>query len=259
MGDGAAQLVLALDCALRATTVALLRDGKIIAQKFQKNEDGQKSRNLLLLITMLLDEAGVGLSDIGRIVYSNGPGGFTSLRIGLATLQGLFWGRSVDAVPVSSLRLRCESLKIRALEQGTDIGCQQNAGDHVIANAVFSRERMRGGMQSMSYIFVMRAGTDLIYAGKLSSSARADIYQEECLSVKDFCAHYLTHDEFLIAGEGLGDWAEKMCHGKIISRDDVVNAQAFAVIAGPSVDESATNQHPVPLTHLKLNYLKAAV
>jgi tRNA threonylcarbamoyladenosine biosynthesis protein TsaB len=51
----------------------------------------------------LLRSNGLTAADIDRCAIAAGPGSFTGLRIGIAFIKGLFFGRSVAVLPVSSL------------------------------------------------------------------------------------------------------------------------------------------------------------
>ncbi len=51
----------------------------------------------------LLSEAGIGFGDLDSLAVSRGPGGFTSLRIGLSIVQGLALAHDLPVHPVSSL------------------------------------------------------------------------------------------------------------------------------------------------------------
>jgi tRNA threonylcarbamoyladenosine biosynthesis protein TsaB len=50
----------------------------------------------------ILDEARVDLRHVDRFAVSRGPGSFTGLRVGIATIQGLAFARKTRVVPVSS-------------------------------------------------------------------------------------------------------------------------------------------------------------
>ncbi len=51
----------------------------------------------------LLSEAGIGFGDLDSLAVGRGPGGFTSLRIGLGIVQGLALAHDLPVHPVSSL------------------------------------------------------------------------------------------------------------------------------------------------------------
>lgn len=57
--------------------------------KFSGNKSVSKSEDLLIAIDDLLKESRLDIRQINRIVFSNGPGSFTGLRIGQATVLGI--------------------------------------------------------------------------------------------------------------------------------------------------------------------------
>ena len=79
-------LTLSLETATRAGSLALLRGPHVIASSTGVADESH-SVNLLAQIESLLTNAGVGLRDIQLFATAAGPGSFTGLRIGLATIK----------------------------------------------------------------------------------------------------------------------------------------------------------------------------
>jgi tRNA threonylcarbamoyladenosine biosynthesis protein TsaB len=81
-------LILAADTSLPLLSVALLRDDALLGAVAL---EGKSSRNekLLPAIDWLLAEAAIGRREIDLFAVTRGPGSFTGVRIGLATMQGL--------------------------------------------------------------------------------------------------------------------------------------------------------------------------
>jgi len=95
-------LILALDTTTRAGSVALVRGGTLIAA-----ETGDPLRTpgerLPGDIVDLLTRHGVRLSAIDLFAVAAGPGSFTGLRIGIATMQGLALAHGKGLIGVSAL------------------------------------------------------------------------------------------------------------------------------------------------------------
>lgn len=87
------ELCLAIDTATSRATLALgsLADGSMVAVDTWPGAHAH-AETLLPRLQALLANAGVGLDAIGGIVVGIGPGGFTGLRVGLATAKTLAHG-----------------------------------------------------------------------------------------------------------------------------------------------------------------------
>ena len=102
-------MILAVDTSLPALSVALLGDrpaGSLILS-------GKDSRNekLLPAIDWLLSETGIRRDQIELFVVTRGPGSFTGVRIGLATMQGLAFALSRPVCTLSTHDAAAESVE----------------------------------------------------------------------------------------------------------------------------------------------------
>jgi tRNA threonylcarbamoyl adenosine modification protein YeaZ len=81
-------LILAADTSLPILSVALLLDDALLGAVAL---EGRSSRNekLLPAIDWLLTEAAIERTSVDLFAVTRGPGSFTGVRIGLATMQGL--------------------------------------------------------------------------------------------------------------------------------------------------------------------------
>jgi tRNA threonylcarbamoyladenosine biosynthesis protein TsaB len=94
--------LLAIETATESCSVALTIDGQVRSRE-SKQERGHAVL-LLPWINELMAEASVEISDLDAVAFSQGPGSFTSLRIGIGVTQGLAWGADIPVIPVSSLQ-----------------------------------------------------------------------------------------------------------------------------------------------------------
>ena len=94
-------LVLALDTTTRTGSCALARDGRVLREEASDAERGHAER-LPGDLAALLEHAGVALREVDVFAVATGPGSFTGLRIGIATMQGLAVARGTPLVGVSA-------------------------------------------------------------------------------------------------------------------------------------------------------------
>ena len=80
--------LLAMDSAGRACSAALWHGGRLAASRFEARDRGQSER-LVPMIQEVMAAADMAFRDLDAIAVTIGPGGFTGVRIGLATARGL--------------------------------------------------------------------------------------------------------------------------------------------------------------------------
>ncbi|MBM41924.1 MAG: tRNA (adenosine(37)-N6)-threonylcarbamoyltransferase complex dimerization subunit type 1 TsaB [Acidobacteria bacterium] len=95
-------LILALDTTTTEGSLALARDGRLIEARSGLGERTHGER-LPSEITTLLGLHDAALRDIDRFVVAAGPGSFTGLRVGIATVQGLALALGRKAIAISVL------------------------------------------------------------------------------------------------------------------------------------------------------------
>lgn len=100
--------LLAVESATAIGSVALMRGGDCVAVR--RGAPGRPAAETLLPnIQALLAAAGLQVADLDAYAVSIGPGSFTSLRIGLATVKGLAFGSDCLAVAVPTLAVLAAS------------------------------------------------------------------------------------------------------------------------------------------------------
>ena len=102
-------IVLSMDSSSLVTTVALLRDEHVLGE-FTINFKREHSVILMEKVEELLKDCEIDINNVDGFVVSKGPGSFTGLRIGMATVKGLSMGSNKPYVSVSSLDALAYSL-----------------------------------------------------------------------------------------------------------------------------------------------------
>ena len=93
--------ILSIDTTTKTASVALKIDNKI----FKKDIDNEitHSEKLLPLIHNILKEQNLNINNIDKYIVLNGPGSFTGIRIGLATIKAFTMVNKKEIISMSSL------------------------------------------------------------------------------------------------------------------------------------------------------------
>ncbi len=95
--------ILSLDTASRHTSIAISQDGDI-SMEYNFTTGGELSSTLLPALKFVLDSSGLNPADIDVYGIGTGPGLFTGIRVGLATLKGILFQQDKPVVPVVNLK-----------------------------------------------------------------------------------------------------------------------------------------------------------
>lgn len=102
-------IILAFDSTAKAASVAVCDDDKLLA--LYNIDNGLTQSELLLpMAENMLKCLNLTLRDVGLLACAVGPGSFTGVRIGVALVKGMAFGRDIPCVDVSTLDELAENL-----------------------------------------------------------------------------------------------------------------------------------------------------
>lgn len=102
--------ILSLDSTSVTASVAITENGKTLAENFINN-GLTHSQTLMPLVEKTLKDADVSVKDIDLFAVTNGPGSFTGVRIGIASVKGMADALNKPCFAVSTLEAIAEPLK----------------------------------------------------------------------------------------------------------------------------------------------------
>ncbi len=94
--------ILAIDSTAEVSAVAVCQDKRLLAE-VTVNTGNTHSRTLLPAVEQALRMAELSVNDIDVFACSTGPGSFTGVRIGVATVKGIAYGKNKPCISVSTL------------------------------------------------------------------------------------------------------------------------------------------------------------
>jgi tRNA threonylcarbamoyladenosine biosynthesis protein TsaB len=96
-------LILHLETATKSCSVALSKDGELLALKESNDSEYSHGENLTLYISSVLSAANVSIKDLNAISVTSGPGSYTGLRIGASTAKGICFALEIPLISIDAL------------------------------------------------------------------------------------------------------------------------------------------------------------
>ena len=128
-------LALGVDTSTPAGSVALTEEERTLAE-LNLAAGGHHQERLLRAVDVLLDLCGLDFARIEGLGVALGPGTFTGLRIGIATVKGLALARGVPAFGLSTL----EAMALLHRDRGLPVAPMIDAGRHEVYSALYLPE-----------------------------------------------------------------------------------------------------------------------
>jgi tRNA threonylcarbamoyladenosine biosynthesis protein TsaB len=134
-------LILALDTTTRAGSVALWRDGLLEARL--GDEARTHAERLPGDLIAMLERYGATVADVDRYAVASGPGSFTGMRVGIATIQALALVHERLVTPISALEaLAHEAASAPAVAPGSCVGGWMEAYRGDVFAALYRVDRL---------------------------------------------------------------------------------------------------------------------
>lgn len=149
--------VLGVDTTSRSAYSAIVDDQAVLSRKQADHEGNAES--LVSLIELTCREADLSLEDLSLIAVAVGPGSFTGIRTGIATVQGVSAGLGIPVLGISVLLAR----SLAAVGRGTVLMPYQTASAGEKFYTAFSFCPLDGDITSAEVDQLRRGGIESQY------------------------------------------------------------------------------------------------
>lgn len=209
-------MLLSVDSSAVTASAALTEGERIIKSEFV-NAGLTHSETLLPMIKRVMGE--YKASDLDAIAVTVGPGSFTGVRIGVATVKGLAFNDSVPCIPVSTLEAIAYNF----------------TNENAVVCAVMDARRM----QFYNAIF------------KIGQGSVERLCPDRAISLDDLREELKSYDRVIVAGDGA-----ELCYNSL-NLDNVILAEAEKRYQnGIGVSKSALNKEKISADRLMPVYLR---
>ena len=213
-------LILGIDTSLKAASVCIYKDGSLLVDYILNNERTH-SEKLMEMVDEALKISKTDINDIDAFALACGPGSFTGLRIGAATVKGLAEPFSKKVYTPSTLECLYESVRI------TD---------------------------ELPVCVMIDAGRDELYCAVFDKGEY--VINDCCLNAEElFLKVYEKYESVLFTGDCVLKYKERI--SEIIKKPHFAD-NVFACGRGAGVIKAALKHEPVEPERVSPSYLKVS-
>lgn len=131
-------MILAIETSTPVCSVALqIHDGRVMEKRIKGQ--GVHSEYTFLFIRELLSDEKASVEDLKLVLFSNGPGSYTGLRIGSAAIKGLLFNQGIPLYTVPTLFSFTVPI-LRDIDEGTVHGVINARRTHLYHQKIVKQE-----------------------------------------------------------------------------------------------------------------------
>lgn len=209
-------MILSIDSSAKTASASLTDGDRIIKSEF-KNTGLTHSETLLPMIKRVMD--GTPYSLLDAIAVTAGPGSFTGVRIGVATVKGLAFENDIPCISVSTL----EAIAYNFIDKNCTVCAVMDARRMQFYNAVFSIE----------------------------NGVCRRLTPDRAIALEDLRDELKTFGSVIIAGDGA-----KLCFDNLGLDNAVLPSEDLIFQNAVSVSKAAQHKTPVQPSALMPVYLR---
>lgn len=209
-------MLLSVDSSAVTASVALTDRDKVIKSEFL-NAGLTHSETLLPMIKRVME--GHSFSNLDAIAVTAGPGSFTGVRIGVATVKGLAFESNIPCISVSTL----EAIAYNFTDENTVICAVMDARRMQFYNALFS-----------------------VNNGKIER-----LCDDRAISIDDLKKELAQYDRVIIAGDGA-----ELCYNNLNMDNVFLADEDTRYQNGIGVSKAALNKEKISAKELMPVYLR---
>ncbi len=105
-------IILGMETSGRVGSLALMRDGRVLEERFMPELFQRHAQSLILEIQALLRSWRVAPANLGAVAVSAGPGGFTSLRVGVTCAKTLAYATGASLIAIDTFQAIAENFPL---------------------------------------------------------------------------------------------------------------------------------------------------
>lgn len=199
------------------TASAALTDGDRVIKSEFINNGLTHSETLLPLIESVMQ--GYSYSELDAVAVSAGPGSFTGVRIGVATVKGIAFPYNLPCISVSPLEAVAYNFK------------EENA----VVCAVMDARRM----QFYNALFEVKNG-------KVKR-----LCEDRAIAAQDLQKELVSYDRVIVAGDGA-----KLFYGSLNAQNCELAPEELMYQSGVGVSAAAQDKEKIPASALMPVYLR---
>ena len=94
--------ILNIESATSICSVCISQNGELLS--IHETDANKHASEITLMIDKCLMESGLKMADLSTVAISNGPGSYTSLRVGASTAKGICYALNIPLIAVDTLQ-----------------------------------------------------------------------------------------------------------------------------------------------------------
>ncbi len=183
--------ILGIDSSAKSASVGIAKDGKILTLQYS-NTGFTHSVTLMPMVENALRIAGLSCDDIDAYAVNVGPGSFTGVRIGVASVKGMAQPKNIPCIALSTLECTAYPLKgfdciavsvmdaRRQQVYEARFKCENNTLSRISSDEVISVEDLFEKLKDIKLpIYFIGDGAELCYNSIGSKLKNAKIASEQ--------------------------------------------------------------------------------